>query len=209
VIRVLIADDHRIVREGLRRLLAETPDIRATSEATMGEEVLAALSTQPVDVVLLDIAMPRTSFVETLRSLREQYPKVRVIVLSAHGEAEYAVRAVKAGASAYVTKERSPEELVDAIRLAASGRRFISPTVGELLAADMTGDDSAPRHTRLSEREFQVLRLLGCGRSVKETGVELGLSVKTVSTYRSRVLEKLGLKGTADLIRYSIEHKLS
>ena len=208
MIRVLIADDHRIDREGLQRLLSETPDIRVLAEATTGNDVASALATIPIDVVVLDVSMPGSPFLDTLRMLREQHPTVRVIVLSAHGEEEYAVRAVRAGASAYVTKERSPEELVGAIRVAAQGRRFISASVAELLAADVVRDETLPAHSKLSDREFQVLRLLGSGRGAKDVAATLGLSVKTVSTYRTRLLEKLGLRTTAELIRYAIEHKL-
>ncbi len=209
MIRVLIADDHRIVREGLKRLLAETGDITVAAEATTGEEALTALAATPVDVIVLDVAMPRTSFAQVLGAIRERFAAVRILVLSAHGEEEYAVRALKAGASGYISKERSPEELVGAIRTAAAGRRYISPSVGELLAADAARDASVPAHGRLSDRELEVLRLLGKGRSVKEIGAALGLSVKTVSTYRTRLLEKLALKSTADLIRYAIEQKLA
>jgi DNA-binding NarL/FixJ family response regulator len=209
MIRVLLADDHRIVRDGLRRLLADTADVRAVGEATTGAEVLAQLDRAPADVVVLDVSMPGPGFSETLRTLRERHPSVRVIVLSAFAEQEYAVRALKAGASGYVTKEKSPEELVDAIRAAAAGRRYVSPSVGELLAADAARDATAPAHGKLSDRELEVLRLLGDGRSVKQAGADLGLSAKTVSTYRTRMLEKLGLRTTADLIRYAIEHKLT
>jgi two-component system, NarL family, invasion response regulator UvrY len=209
VIRVLLADDHRIVREGLRRLLADAPDVQVVGEAMSGAEALAHLEGVATDVVVLDVSMPGAGFSDVLRTMRERHPSVRVIVLSAFAEEEYAVRALKAGASGYVTKERSPEELVSAIRAAAAGRRYVSPSVGELLAAEAARDAAVPARGKLSNRELEVLRLLGAGRSVKEVGADLGISAKTVSTYRTRLLEKLGLTTTADLIRYAIENKLS
>lgn len=208
MIRVLAVDDHRIVREGVKRLLAESPDIRVTAEATSGAEALAQLGREPADIVLLDVAMPETSFVETLRDLRERYPKSRVIVLSGHAEEEYAVRALKAGASGYVAKLHSSEELIAAIRKAQAGGTYVSAALAERLARDLGGPGSGPAHDALSDRELEVLRLLGQGRSVKEIAAALDLSSKTVSTYRTRMLEKLRLKSTADLIRYAVEHGL-
>lgn len=207
MIRVLIADDHAIVRGGIRRLVQDGGDVQVVGEATSGAEALAALHTLPVDVVLLDIGMPRTSFVDTMRTIREQHPSVHVVVLSAHSEEDYAVRALRAGASAFVTKTRSPEELLDAIRAAASGRRSVSPSIGALLADQAAHEATAPAQGRVSDREREVLRLLGAGHSIAEIGQHLGISAKTASTYRSRLLEKLGLRTTADLIRYAIEHQ--
>lgn len=206
MIRVFVADDHRIVREGIRRLLDDTDDIRVVGEATSGAALLDGLAATAADVVLLDVSMPRTSFAEILRELRGRHPSIRAVVLSAYAEHEYAVRALKGGAFGYVTKERSPEELAEAIRAVAAGRRHISATVGDLLAEDVAGDRTA--HAALSDREDQVLRLLGAGLSVKEAGARLGLSIKTVSTYRSRLLEKLRLRTTAELIRYAVDHHL-
>lgn len=208
MIRVLLADDHRIVREGVRRLLDDTPDIRVTGEATSGLEALERLDTSAADVVLLDVTMPGAGFTDVLARMRARHPAARVIVLSAHAEQEYAVRALRADAAGYVTKERTPEELVAAIRAAAAGRRYISPSVGELLAAEAAGDAGRPSHGRLSDRELDVLRLLGAGRSVKEISAQLRISSRTVSTYRTRLLVKLGLRTTADLIRYTVEHQL-
>ncbi len=209
MIRVVIADDHRIVREGVRRLLGDTGDIRIVGEAVSGQEALRAIEESTADVLLLDVSMPGSNFSDTLRAVRDRHPTLRVIVMSAHAEEEYAVRALKGGAAAYVTKERSPEELIEAIRAAAAGRRFISPSVGELLAAEAARDSKLPAHGRLSDRELDVLRLLASGRSVKEAAAELGLSAKTVSTYRTRLMEKLGLRSTAELIRYALEQKLA
>jgi two-component system, NarL family, invasion response regulator UvrY len=202
MIRVLLADDHTIVRDGVRRLLADTSDIRVVAEASSGLDVLEALNQHAVDVAVVDVSMPRTRFTDLVREMRQSHPSVRVVVLSAHSETEYAVRALRAGASAYVPKERSSEELAAAIRAASRGRRYVSPTVGELLAADVAGD--AAQEARLSDREAEVLRLIGEGRTVKEIGIQLGLSAKTVSTYRTRLLEKLGLRTTAELIRHAV-----
>lgn len=208
MIRVMSVDDHRIVREGVTRLLEESPDIRVTAQATSGAGALDQLAKSPVDIVLLDVAIPGTSFVETLRDLRERFPKIKVIVLSGHAEEEYAVRALKAGASGYVTKEHSSEELIAAIRKAHGGGTYVSAELAERLAREIGGLALSPSHEVLSDREHEVLRLLGKGRSVKEIGADLELSPKTVSTYRTRLLEKLGLKTTADLIRYAVEHKM-
>jgi len=209
MIRVLIADDHRIVREGVRRILGDSPDMRIVAEATTGAETLRALEAHPVDVLVLDVAMPQTSFTKLLQDVRSNHPSVRVVVLSAHTEQEYAVRALRGGASGYVTKERSTEDLAEAIRMASTGRRYISASVAELLAADLAGDADRPAHAELSDRELEVLRLLGTGKSVKQIAAGLGLSVKTVSTYRMRLLEKLHLKSTAELIRFALQQNLA
>ena len=208
MIKVLAVDDHQIVREGVRRLLEESPDIRVTAEATSGADALSQLAKHPADVVLLDVAMPDTSFVETLRALRERFPRTRVIVLTGHAEEEYAVRALKAGASGYVTKEHSSLELIAAIRKAHGGGTYVSAALAERLAEAVGGHSDGPGHDALSDREHEVLRLLGKGESVKEIAAFLKLSSKTVSTYRTRLLEKLGLKTTADLIRYAVEHHM-
>lgn len=210
MIRVMTVDDHQIMREGVKRLLAESPDLRVVAESESGPGALAVLAKQPVDIVLLDVAMPGTSFVETLRSLREQFPRTRVIVLTGHAEEEYAVRALKAGASGYVTKEHSSDELISAIRKAYAGGTYVSAELAERLAREVGegGTAAGPKHAALSDREHEVLRLLGQGKSVKEIAGALNLSSKTVSTYRTRLLEKLELTSTAELIRYAVEHDL-
>ncbi|MDH4043045.1 MAG: response regulator transcription factor [Gemmatimonadota bacterium] len=209
MIRVLIADDHMLVRDGIRRMLESTTDIRVVGEVETGDGVLPAVAAEQPDVVLLDVAMPGRGFLETLRVLREQHPTVHTVVLSGHAEEEYAERALKAGATGYVTKERSPDDLQDAIRRASRGLRYISETLAQHLAAHLTGDAVLPDHEHLSDREFQVLQSLGRGLSVKEIGAALELSPKTVSTYRERILEKLRLKTTADLIRYAVQHGIA
>jgi len=208
MIRVLLADDHAVVREGLKRILHEGPDIAVVAEAGTGPEVLALAVTRPCDVVVLDLALPGMSGLEVLETLTKQHPRLRVLVLSMHPEQPYAVRAIMAGAAGYLNKARPPGELVEAIRTVASGQRYLTAPVAESLAAYVhSASDKAP-HEVLSNREYEVLRLLGSGRSVGDIARELSLSVKTVSTFRGRILSKLGLRNNAQLIRYALEHGL-
>ncbi|MGH7506946.1 MAG: response regulator [Longimicrobiales bacterium] len=207
MIRLLIADDHQLVREGLRRLVAEQPDIQVVGEASTGDQVLLAIESSNVDVLLLDVSMPGPPAITILETLRQRIPPVYTVVLSMHPEEQYAVRLLRAGAAAYLTKDGSPEHLVAAVRKAAQGGRYITPSLAEHLAAALDRPHTLP-HEQLSERELQVLRMLASGRSVKRIAASLGLSPKTVSTYRSRMLEKLQLRSTADLIRYALSHGL-
>lgn len=208
MIRLLIADDHPVVRMGLRRILEEAPAFRILGEATNGDELLALLAGQRPDVVLLDIGMPGTSFLEILRHVREMRHPPRVLVLSVYPEEQYALRAFRAGAAGYLSKNHSPEQLVHAIRHVHAGGRYVSPALAEWMAARL-GDDAPERaHEALSDRELQVLSMIGGGMTVSEVADALALSVKTVSTYRTRVREKLGLGSTAELIRYAIHHDL-
>jgi two-component system, NarL family, invasion response regulator UvrY len=208
MIRLLIADDHPIVRAGLRRIAEEDRSITVAAEASSGDEALAAMRTAVVDVVLLDVSMPGAPFTDTLRRLREDHPTVRVLVLSAHPEDQWAVRALRAGGSGYLTKDHSPEQLVDAVRRVHRGGRYVSPTLAERLASHLGPDFAGAPHELLSDREFEVLRLLGTGHAVKDVAAELGLSPKTVSTYRTRLMEKLHFGSTADLVRYAAHHGL-
>jgi DNA-binding NarL/FixJ family response regulator len=208
MIRVLVADDHHIVRAGMREILSETGDIRVVAEAATGKEVLQRLEGTPVDVLVLDISMPDTSFLDVLGEVRARFPAVKVVVVSAHREEEYAVRSFRAGALGYVTKERSPDELTEAIRRAHRGTRFVTDSLAERLAVALSGEAEPEGAESLSDREFQVLRLIGAGRSVKQIAAQLKLSPKTVSTYRTRLLEKLHLRTTADLIRYAVEQNI-
>lgn len=208
MIRLLIADDHPIVRAGLRQIAEEDRGISVAAEAANGDEALAALKKVAVDVVLLDISMPGLPFTDTLHRLREDHPSVRVLVLSTHPEDQWAVRALRAGAAGYLTKDHSPEQLLDAVRRVHRGGRYVSPTLAEKLAARLGPDIVGAPHELLSDREFEVLRRLGTGRSVKEVAAELDLSPKTVSTYRTRLMEKMRFSSTSDLVRYAAQHGL-
>jgi two-component system invasion response regulator UvrY len=208
MIRLLIADDHPIVRAGLRRIAEEDRSISVTAEASSGDEALAALGKTAVDVVLLDVSMPGAPFTETLARMREDHPTVRVLVLSAHPEDQWAIRALRGGASGYLTKDHSPDQLVEAVRRVHRGGRYVSAALAERLAVSLGSHSRGVPHELLSDREFEVLRRLGTGRSVKEVGAELRLSPKTVSTYRTRLLEKMQLTSTADLVRYVAQHGL-
>ena len=208
MIRLLIADDHPVVRSGLRRIAEEDEDIIVTAEASNGEEALAALRRAAVDMVLLDISMPGAPFIDTLKRLRDEHPTVRVLVLSAHPEDQWAVRALRAGASGYLTKDHSPDQLVEAVRRVFRGGRYVSPTLAEQLASRLGSEFAGAPHELLSDREFEVLRRLGAGHTVKDVASDLHLSPKTVSTYRTRLLEKLGVRSNADLVRYASQHSL-
>ena len=209
MIRLLIADDHPIVREGLKRIIAECPDMELVGEAMDGDQALEQTAAAAgVDVLLLDVSMPGPGFLETMRRLRKEHPDVRVLVLSVHSEDQYAVRALRLGASGYGTKDHSPDELAGAIRRAFRGGKYVTDSLAERLAFELETDRDMLPHALLSDREYQVLCKLGSGTSVKETAVELGLSPKTVSTYRTRVLAKMNLKTNAELIRYVLRHGL-
>ena len=204
MIPVFIADDHSLVRAGLRRILAESPDIEVVGEAASATEMLDRVEDTSPEIVLLDISMPGPGFIETVRELRER--GIKVLVLSMHAEGQFAGRALKAGASGYLTKERSPGELIGALHRVHEGRTYVSVDFAEALAGGHV--DEVPPHEKLSEREFEVLVLIATGYSVGEISRQLSLSPKTVSTYRSRILDKLSLATTADLVRYAIEHSL-
>jgi DNA-binding NarL/FixJ family response regulator len=208
MIRLAIADDHPIVREGLRRIAADDAGISVTGEASTAAELFRLLAAAAVDVILLDVSMPGATFVETLKGLREQHPSIKVLVLSAHPEDQWAMRALRAGASGYLTKDHSPEQLVQAIRKVARGGKYVSESMAEKLAGMVDDGGTRAPHERLSDREFEVLRALGSGMMVKDVAEQLRLSAKTVSTYRTRLLEKMGLKSKADLVRYVVTHQL-
>ncbi len=203
MIRVLLADDHEIVRDGLRRILAATTDVRVAGEAASGDEALALVKANDYDVALLDMSMPGLSGIDLIKRVRIEKPKLRILVLSMHGEQQYAARALKAGASGYLTKDSAAEKLLGAMRKVAAGGVHIS----DAAAVGLVESSRAP-HQSLSDREFEVLKLLAGGRSPTEIAAQLHLSVKTVSTHKAHVQDKLGLAGTADLVRYALEHKL-
>lgn len=208
MIRVAIADDHPIVREGLRRIVSENPGISVVGEASSAVELFRLLAAAPVDVVLLDVSMPGATYIDTLKDLRREHPTVKLLVISAHPEDQWAARSLRAGASGYLTKDRSPEQLVLAIGRVARGGKYVSESMAERLAGMIDSGQSRAVHETLSDREFEVLRALGSGMMVKDVAAQLGLSAKTVSTYRTRLLEKMGLKTKQDLVRYVVTHDL-
>ena len=208
MIRVLIADDHAVVRQGLRQILEDTREMLVAGEATNGQEVLAKVRAELWDVVVLDISMPDQSGLDILKQLRVEQPSLPVLVLSMYPEDQYAMRVLKAGGSGYLTKESAPDELVKAVRKVVSGGRYVSSFLAERLAFEIGADPSKLPHETLSDREFQVLRLIAAGKSVSEIAAELFLSVKTISTYRARLLVKMNLGTNAELIQYAIQNHL-
>lgn len=205
--RVLLVDDHPLVRRGLREMLA-AEGIPVVGEASRSEEVLAALAAHPCDVVLLDLSLPGRGGIEVLRDIGAAHPRVRVLVVSAHAETAFALRAMRAGAAGYITKDRAPEEIVRAVRAVAATGRYISDAVAGTLADFAVTERAGPAHEQLSDREMEVFRLLTRGKSISQIAADLSLSVKTVSTYHARLKDKLGAAGSADLVRYAIDHHL-
>jgi DNA-binding NarL/FixJ family response regulator len=204
----LLADDHAMVRSGLKEILADTGDITVAGEATNGHEVLAQVRAHDFDVAVLDMTMPGRSGIELIKQVKEARPKLRVLVLTMHKEEQYAVRALRAGASGYLTKEGAADQLVAAIRRIAAGGAYVSPETAERLAHDAGRASDAPPHTLLSDREFQVFQMIAGGAAVGEIAKQLSLSVKTVSTHKTRIMEKMGLANQAELIRYALENRL-
>ena len=207
MIRVLIADDHPIVRRGLRQIVADEPDMTVVADTGDGREVLRLVDEQALDVIVLDINMPGLSGLEVLSQLKQRQQRLPVLVLSVHPEGELAMRVLKAGASGYLNKEIAPEELTKAIRLVVSGKKYVSATLGELLVNSLErGSD--PPHSTLSDREYQVFTLIASGKTVSEIAAEIALSVKTVSTYRARILEKMSMRTNAELTHYAVRNRL-
>jgi DNA-binding NarL/FixJ family response regulator len=207
-IRIVVCDDHAIVREGLKGILGAQPDFQVVAEASDGHEVLQRVRGLEFDVLLLDMSMPGKSGVELIKQVKSEKPKLRILVLTMHEEHQYAVRAIRAGASGYLTKEGASAQLVTALRKVASGGAYISAEVAEQLALGAMPDANAAPHEKLSDREFQVFRLIAEGKSVSEIADRLNLSVKTVSTHKANVLAKMGLSTQGELIRYALENKL-
>lgn len=207
-IRVLIADDHAILRRGLRQIIEETDDLTVVGEAESSAEALGQIRSQPCDVVLLDISMPDRNGMDTLAILAKDHPRVAVLMLSTHPENQYAVRALRAGAAGYLTKQSAPAQLVNAIRRVATGKKFVTPTVAEELARHVLNDSDRPPHELLSNREYQTMCLIASGSTVSEIALQLSLSVKTVSVYRARILAKLGVTSNAAIAHYAIKNKL-
>jgi len=208
MIRVLIADDHAVVREGVKHILSENGNIVVAGEAGNGHEVLSNILNKDFDVVLMDIAMPGRDGLEILKDIKNQKPKLPVLILSMFPEEQYALRALKSGASGYMTKESIPDELIRAVQKIAKGGKYISSSLSEKLFSLLDGDSEKAIHENLSDREFQVMRMIASGKTLKEIAEELSLSVKTVSTYRSRILEKMGMKNNAEMTHYAIKNRL-
>lgn len=206
--KVLIADDHAVFRRGLRETLSEAFSGVTFGEARTAQETLEHVRRQNWDVVVLDISMPGKSGLDILDDLKRLQPRLPVLLLTIHPEHQYARRALKAGAAGYLTKESVPDELKEAIRKIVKGGRYVSATLAEKLALDLREGSDLPVHELLSDREFQVLRMIASGKAVKEIAEELSLSVKTVSTYRARILEKTSMKTNAELIRYALQARL-
>jgi len=207
-LKILLADDHSVVRFGLKQILSEDFTQAVFGEARNAHEALALLAAEKWDVAVLDITMPGRGGLEVLREMKKSYPKMPVLVLSMHPEDQFAVRVLKQGAAGYITKESAPEELVGAIKKILAGGRYVSPAVAQALAARLSSDIHKPLQELLSDREFHVLRLIASGKLVSEIARELSLSVKTISTYRARILEKMCLKNNAQLMRYAMQHQL-
>jgi two-component system invasion response regulator UvrY len=208
MIRIAIADDHAIVREGLKRILAQTCDLAVTGDVATADELLSLLRSHPFDVLVLDLTLGTRSGLELLKHVRSEFSRLPVLILSMHTGEEYALRALRAGAAGYVQKESAPEELVSAVRRVVSGGTYVSGALAERLALQLARAGSKAAHELLSDRELEVFLLLAAGKAVSEIAADLNLSVKTVSTHRARILEKTGLQRNADIIRYAIEHHL-
>jgi len=208
MLRIIIADDHAVVRQGLKQIVAETSDMVVAGEAGSGQELLDKIKVKDYDVVVLDITMPIRNGMDVLKQLRSERPRLPVLILSIHSEEQYASRALRAGASGYLTKESAPDELVAAIRKVSSGGKYVSSSVAEKLAFELEAGREQTPHEKLSDREYQVMCMIASGKTVMEIAEELLLSEKTISTYRSRILEKMKMKNNAELTYYAIKNQL-
>jgi DNA-binding NarL/FixJ family response regulator len=204
---IVIVDDHQLIREGLKKVLMKESDIKILGEAGNYSELLEQISGKDVDIIVLDLSLPGRSGLDIISDLRSQNIKMKILVLSMHPEERFAIRVLKAGANGYLTKESAAEQLVNALRKIYSGGKFISPKLAEHLASEITSDQK-PLHELLSNREFEILRLISFGKTVSQIAVELSLSINTITSYRTRVLEKMNMKTNAELIRYALKHQL-
>jgi DNA-binding NarL/FixJ family response regulator len=208
MIKIMIADDHTIVREGLKQILAETRDLEVAGEASSGQEAIRKVKANRYDLLLLDISLPGMSGLDVLKQIKCLKPSLPILILSMYPEEQYAIRTLRAGASGYLTKESASLELIEAIRRVASGRKYITTSLAEKIAVDWETERDALPHEDLSDREYQILCLIASGKTVKEVSNALALSVKTVSTHRSRILNKMNMKNNAQLTHYAIKHNL-
>jgi two-component system invasion response regulator UvrY len=208
MIRILVADDHAIVRDGLKQIVSDTHDMVVAAEASNGREALNKALEDDYDIVLLDITMPDRSGLDILKEIKSQKPELPVLILSIHPEEQYAVRALKAGASGYLTKESAPEELISAMRRVSGGDKYVTSSLAEKLASFLKTGAEEPLHQTLSDREYQVLCMIASGKRVKQIANELLLSTKTISTYRSRILRKMNMNNNIELTRYAIQNQL-
>lgn len=207
-IRVFIADDHVLVRKGLRKVLEESDNIEVVGEAADYTGLAAGVKQTPFDVLVLDISMPGKNGIDSLRQLLKDKPQLKALIVSMYPEDQFALRALKAGAKGYLTKTSSPDNLVEAVTQIAAGRKFLTPEVALALAESVDASTEGPRHATLSDREFQTLRLIAAGRKLSEIASDMALSAKTVSVYRARLLEKLNMKTNVELTRYALENRL-
>lgn len=208
MIRIVTADDHAVVRRGIREIVSSEPDMEVVAEVATAQELLDVVQKRACDAVLLDITLPGRSGLEVLKELKQGPSKLPVLILTMHAEEQFGIRTLKAGAAGYLNKESAPDELVKAIRKVVAGGRYLTPALAEALAVDVVTPSDRPLHHSLSNREDEVFRLLAAGKTVTDVGRQLALSVKTVSTHRTRILKKLRLTTTAALIRYAIQNRL-
>jgi DNA-binding NarL/FixJ family response regulator len=206
MIRVMIADDHSLIREGLNWVISQSTDIEIVCEAASGTEIMPLLKKNDVDILVLDISMPGSNFLDTMRRIQTELSDIKVLVLSTHPEESYALRSIDAGAKGYLTKRHSSEELAKAIRHIYNGKKYITTSLAELLLKERDTDHSKLPHEKLTNREYEILCMLGSGKQIKDIATDISLSPKTVSAHRSHILKKLNLKTTGSLIRYAIEH---
>lgn len=208
MIKIIIVEDHPLFREGIRKIINDQIDLKVVAETESPQEVLELIKKHNPDIIMLDITLPGRSGIDLTKDVRTFYPKLPIIIISMHPEERFAVRAIKAGASSYLSKESDPKIVLDAIRALASGKKYITPKVAEYLAHDIDSSSTKSNHELLSDREFEVMQLIASGKTVKEIAEQLSLSVNTINTYRMRVLEKMNLKSNIDLVHYCIQNSL-
>jgi DNA-binding NarL/FixJ family response regulator len=206
--KILIVDDHELIREGLKKVLVKHTEMSVVGEACDSIELHDQLKRLQVDIIIMDISLPGRSGLDLVNDLKKSYPEIKVLILSMHPEERFAIRALKAGAAGYLTKQSAAQELVKAIKRVMNGGKYISPALAEQLALEIESPSDKPAHELLSNREFEIMRMIGFGKSVSEIGEELSLSVNTVTSYRARIMEKMKMKTNAELIRYAIQHQL-